>query len=62
VSGVFVVCPDGTIAVCCYSLLGNIINIKIAEWGDIIVKLEKVYNQNVGKCSVVPWHYRQKEF
>jgi hypothetical protein len=52
VSCVFVYCPDGTIPICCYNVPGCIHDSKIADWGNIYLKLESVYNRNGGICTV----------
>lgn len=51
VSNVFVFAPDGTIPICCYNVPGSIHDSKIAEWGNIYKKLEKIYNKYGGICT-----------
>lgn len=52
VSCVFVFAPDGTIPICCYNVPGSIHDSKIAEWGNIYEKLERMYNMYGAKCTV----------
>jgi hypothetical protein len=52
VSCVLVFCPDGTIPICCFNVPGSVHDSSIADWGDIYTKLESVYNDCGGKCTV----------
>ena len=53
VSAVLVFCPDGTIPIACFNVLGSIHDSAIAEFGTIYGKLEKVFNTPLkGKCTV----------
>ena len=52
VSCVFVFAPDGTIPICCYNVPGSIHDSKIAEWGNIYNKLERMYDLYGVKCTV----------
>jgi hypothetical protein len=48
VSGIFVFCPDGTIACCCYNVPGSVHDSMIAEHGGVYDKLEQVHNETGG--------------
>jgi len=52
VSAVFVFCPDGTIPIAAYNMLGCFHDSTIAEWGKIYEKLGRVYEMVGGKCTV----------
>ena len=52
VGAVIVFCPDGTIPICCYNVPGSVHDSMIAEMGNVYNKLEKVYEQTGGKCTV----------
>ena len=52
VTSVFCFCPDGTIPIAHMNLPGATHDSTIADWGDIYIKLEKVYNETGGKCAV----------
>ena len=48
----FVFCPNGTIPICCYNVPGTVHDSKVAEWGNIYLKLERVYDSVGGRCAV----------
>ena len=52
VSAVFVFCPDGTIPICCYNVPGTVHDSKIALIGKIYEKLNTVYSETGGCCTV----------
>lgn len=52
VTSVFCFCPDGTIPIAHMNLPGATHDSTIADWGDIYIKLERVYNRNGGICCV----------
>ena len=51
VTSVFCFCPDGTIPIACYNVPGSIHDSKIAEWGNIYKKLERVYTETGARCT-----------
>lgn len=52
VTSVFCFCPDGTIPIAHMNIPGATHDSTIADWGDIYIKLERVYNQTGGICTV----------
>lgn len=52
VTSVFCFCPDGTIPIAHMNLPGATHDSTIADWGDIYIKLERVYNLTGGICAV----------
>ena len=52
VTFVFVFCPNGTISISFFNVLGAVHDSQVAHWGRIYDKLERVYNETGGKCTV----------
>jgi len=52
VTSVFVFCPDGTISIAFFNVPGAVHDSQVAHWGRIYDKLERVYNETGGKCTV----------
>jgi hypothetical protein len=52
VTSVFVFCPDGTITIAFFDVPGAVHDSQVAHWGRIYDKLEHVYNETGGKCTV----------
>ena len=52
VTSVFCFCPDGTIPIAFFNVPGSVHDSQVAGWGDIYVKLERVYQATGGKCTV----------
>ena len=52
VSAVIVFCPDGTIPIATYNVPGCFHDSTIADWGNIYKKLECIYTNTGGKCTV----------
>ena len=52
VTSVFCFCPDGTIPIAFFNVPGSVHDSQVADWGDIYVKLERVYQATGGKCTV----------
>ena len=52
VTSVFCFCPDGSIPIAHMNLPGATHDSTIADWGNIYIKLEEVYNQTGGICAV----------
>ena len=52
VNSVLAFCPDGTIRICCYNIPGSVHDSTIADIGGIYRKLEAVYEECKGMCTV----------
>ena len=52
VSSVFCFAPDGTIPIAFFNIPGSVHDSQIAEWGNVYVKLERVFEETGGKCTV----------
>jgi len=52
VSSVFCFAPDGTIPIAFFNVPGNVHDSQIADWGNVYTKLERVYLETGGKCTV----------
>jgi len=52
VTSVFVFCPDGTIPIAFFNVPGSVHDSQVAYWGRVYDKLEAVYNETGGKCTV----------
>jgi hypothetical protein len=52
VSAVLVLCPDGTIPICCYNIPGTVHDSKVALIGKVYEKLVRIYNLT-GECCTV---------
>jgi hypothetical protein len=49
---VFVFCPDGTIPIAFFNVPGSVHDSQVAYWGRVYDKLEAVYDETGGKCTV----------
>ena len=52
VTSVFVFCPDGTIPIAFFNVPGSVHDSQVAHWGRVYDKLEAVYDETGGKCTV----------
>jgi hypothetical protein len=52
VTSVFVFCPNGTISIAFFNIPGAVHDSQVAHWGRIYDKLEHIYNEIGGKCTV----------
>ena len=52
VSSVLCICPDGTIPIAYINIPGAVHDSQIADYGDIHDKIEMVYQQDGGQCTV----------
>ncbi len=52
VTSVFCFCPDGTIPIAFFNVLGSVHDSQVGELGKIYQKLEKVYDTTGGRCCV----------
>lgn len=52
ITSVFCFCPDGTIPIAFMNVPGATHDSTVAEWGGIYNKLERVYNETGGICTV----------
>ena len=52
VSSVFCFAPDGTIPIAFFNVPGSVHDSQIADWGNVYTKLERVYVETGGKCTV----------
>jgi hypothetical protein len=52
VSSVVCFCPDGTIPIAYINIPGAVHDRQIADYGDIYDKLETVYQQDGGQCTI----------
>ena len=52
VSSVLCFCPDGTISIAYINITGAVHDSQIADYGDIYDKLETVYQQDGGQCTI----------
>ena len=52
ITSVFCFCPDGTIPIAFMNAPGATHDSTVAEWGGIYNKLERVYNETGGICTV----------
>jgi hypothetical protein len=52
VSSVLCFCPDGTISIAYINITGAAHDSQIADYGDIYDKLETVYQQDGGQCTI----------
>ena len=48
VTSVLVFCPDGTIPIAYFNCPGSMHDSQVAEWGNIYLKLEDIYNKYGG--------------
>ena len=52
VLSVFCFVPDGTIPIAFFNIPGSVHDSQIADWGNVGVKLERVFQETGGKCTV----------
>ena len=52
VTSVFVFCPDGTIPIAFFNVPGSVHDSQVAYWGRVYDKLQAVYDETGGKCTV----------